>query len=294
MAQAPRPAPTPEQRLFARRLRRLREDLAGMSLDSAAGGIGVSTATIRRIEGAEQSLDLDQVEKLLVLYGVSGARLTEMKRTAQAAARPGWWHQKYHRVMPRDVQEWIGLESAASLIRMWAPATIPDLLQTPEYARAVHRRQNPHAADSDLDLTVELLRQRQRRVAERGTRIWALMSAAALHTKVGSASVMRDQLLALRGILEQPLRTIQIVPLGSFPHPLTNAPPARLIRLGGGEADLGDYIVVDQITGTTIVTKPRESDTWRQAMDITCVQVPITLPGSSMRPSTLTPELTDL
>ena len=65
---------------------------------------------------------------------------------ARQANSPGWWH-KYGDVLPDWFQVYVGLEEAASLIRLYEVQFVPGLLQTADYARAVVRLGQP-AADA--------------------------------------------------------------------------------------------------------------------------------------------------
>ncbi|MFE6779090.1 DUF5753 domain-containing protein [Streptomyces sp. NPDC057702] len=266
MPQRPRPSPTLEHRVVAKRLRRVREEV-GRSVAQAAEAAGVAHTTVWRLEEAKTSIDLGLIEQLLTLYGLPPAERERLVDQAAAAARPGWWHRRYRPVMPRDYQEWIALESAASLVRVWHPALVPDLLQTPDYTAALHQAQHPGHSVEQRDLAVELVAERQRRLSQRQARLWAALSATALHTTVGTPEVMRAQLQALETLAARPRVTLQVLPLATGWHSLTGAPPVRLLRLDVDE--IGDQILLDLPGGTTIIEAPETVATWRQRLDAT-------------------------
>ncbi|CNE58757.1 Uncharacterised protein [Mycobacterium tuberculosis] len=61
------------------------------------------------------------------------AQLTEL---AKAARKRGWW-QRYGEVLHPGFELYLGLEAEATEIDMYASESVPGLLQTPDYARAI-------------------------------------------------------------------------------------------------------------------------------------------------------------
>ncbi|MEK8142087.1 Scr1 family TA system antitoxin-like transcriptional regulator [Streptomyces sp. M10(2022)] len=84
---------------------------------------------------------------------------------------------------------------------------------------------------------VELLRERRRRLRDRGAALWALLPAAALHTLVGDARVMAEQREELAESVHRPHTTVQVVPLGHPPHPMTGVPPLHLLRVAAPRSE---------------------------------------------------------
>lgn len=212
-----RSGPTVEHRVLAVRLRMLRER-AGISLRSAAEALDAHPATVRRIERAETGLDARQVGELLRCYGVPPAVAEPIMAGLGAANLPGWWH-RWRDAMEGWQQDVIGVESSASLVRSWHPALVPELLRTPAYAAALYRTQYPEDSPARRERRVELLRERRRRMCERGAALWALFPAAALHTRVGDRETMDGQRSALAEAMREQHVTVQVVPMDHPPHP---------------------------------------------------------------------------
>ncbi|MCT2590766.1 helix-turn-helix transcriptional regulator [Streptomyces sp. N2-109] len=266
-----RSGPTVAHRVLATRLRVLREG-AGLTLGQAAGALGSHPATVRRIERAETGLDAGQVQLLLARYRVTQAETERILTSLAEANLPGWWH-RYREVMDAAQQEWIGTESSASVVRVWHPALIPDLLQTPAYAAAVQLLRHPGRPPGHRDLAVELLQQRQARLAERSAPLWVLIPEAALHTEVGGVTVMREQLASLRSAAARPGCTVQVSPLAAPPHALTGTPPLSVLRLPAPE--IGDLAVLEIAPGRTEVSDdPVGVGRCRVALDTACAAVP--------------------
>jgi transcriptional regulator with XRE-family HTH domain len=102
------------------------------------------------------------------------------------------------------------LEAAAVSIRSLEPLRIPDLLQTPEYARAVLASR---AALDDIDQAVAGLMDRQRLLDQPSPPpCWFIIGEAALRCPVGSPEIMRDQLATLLKAADTRRTMIQIMP----------------------------------------------------------------------------------
>ncbi|MDQ0798024.1 helix-turn-helix transcriptional regulator [Streptomyces sp. B1I3] len=267
----PRSGPTVEHRVLAARLRMLRER-AGVSLQAAAVALGAHPATVRRIERAETGLDARQVRVLLDRYQVPAAEAEPIMAGLGAANLPGWWH-RWRDVMEPWQQEVIGIESSSALVRTWHPALVPELLRTPAYEAALRRTLHHDDAPGRLERRVELLVERQRRLSERGTTLWALFPAAALHTRVGGPEVMAEQRAVLSETAHRPLITVQVVPLDFPPHPLTGVPPLHLLRVPARE--IGDRAVLE-VPGARvdIVDEPDAVMNHRIRLDSACAAAP--------------------
>ncbi|MFF5720918.1 Scr1 family TA system antitoxin-like transcriptional regulator [Streptomyces buecherae] len=266
----PRSGPTVEHRVLAARLRLLRE-VAGKSLADAAAELGKHTMTVRRIEAAETALDIGQIETLLRLYGVPPREIDATLTQVAAASRAGWWH-RHRAAMSPGQHRWIGIESSASFIRLWHPTLVPDVLRTARYAAALHAL-CPGPSTASSDEVVAFLLARQQRLCERGVRVWALLGEAALHAVVGDAEVMAEQRQALREAARRPGCTVQVMPLTAAPHPLSESPPLRLLRIPAPEID--DHAVWQSPGGSEEVTDaPNTVGALRQRLDAACTAAP--------------------
>ncbi|MCZ4611584.1 helix-turn-helix transcriptional regulator [Streptomyces sp. Lzd4kr] len=254
--------------VLATRLKTLRE-AAGMSRGEAANALGAHVATVRRIELAETSLDEGQVHTLLTAYGAGAAEITDFLGQLARANLPGWWHP-WRSVMEAWQLELMSVESATRIIRVWEPALVPALLRTPSYALAVDDVLRPDLSPAAKEQRVGLLMERQKRLRDQNTRIWAVMSAAALHTSVGDEWVMNEQRQALRWAVERTDVTLQIHPQGQF-HAMTGMPTVTLYRVDVPE--IPDHVVREGgLPGTAEVSSVLHAVTnYRRLMDHVCV-----------------------
>lgn len=115
-----------------------------------------------------------------------------------------------------DMEEYVALESAATVIKAWQLSFVPGLLQTPGYMRAL-RLDEPSAVFSDHDerfVTARLARQR-RLGEEPFLTLRAVIHESALRNAIGGPEVMRDQLKYLSTAAGKANITVQVVPLSA-------------------------------------------------------------------------------
>jgi transcriptional regulator with XRE-family HTH domain len=131
----PTEGPTVLRILLGTQLRRLRES-RGITAQEAARAIRGSESKISRIELGRNAIREIDVLDLLTYYGVGAVEREQLLSLAEQANRPGWWH-RYNDILPDWFQSYVGMEEAATSIRIYEPQFIPGLLQTHEYAAAV-------------------------------------------------------------------------------------------------------------------------------------------------------------
>src|SRR5215218_5213930 len=204
--------------LLGSQLRRLRE-AKGVSREDAGYTIRASESKISRMELGRVGFKERDVADLLTHYGLSdGEERDRLLALARDANAPGWWH-RYSDILPAWFQPYIGLESAASMIRNYEVQFIPGLLQTRDYARAVVQLGHaPSGADS-VERRVDLRMTRQQ-VLHRpdAPQFWAVVDEAALRRPVGGREVMLAQIQALIEATALPNVVVQVVPFGIGGH----------------------------------------------------------------------------
>ncbi len=138
-------------------------------------------------------------------------------RMAEESGQVGWW--KEYGDIPHSV--YIDLETDAVAIRCYQSMVIPELLQTPAYARAVIAGTIPHATAEQIDTWVHVRLRRQWRVDEldRPLRLWVVQDESALRRVVGGSEVMREQLERLLDLGGRPHITVQVIPHQLGAHP---------------------------------------------------------------------------
>jgi Domain of unknown function (DUF5753)/Helix-turn-helix domain len=228
-------------------LGRLRES-AGLSAGDASAVSGLPVPLIAGMElGQADIIRMWDVAELYTAYGVSdlAERATLLGLARQANSRE-WW-RAYQDVIPVWFEHYLGLEQAASLIRSFAVQTIPTLLQTPDYVRALIALGYGSAPGQDVQRRVELRMRRQHIL--HGTspvRLWAVIDEAALRRVAGTRTVMREQLRHLIDMCDLPHVTIRILPFRLGGHVATRG-PLTVLRLP--DRQIPDVAFLEQLIG---------------------------------------------
>jgi transcriptional regulator with XRE-family HTH domain len=246
--------------LLGAQLRRLRES-RGISAQEAARAIRGSESKISRIELGRNAVREIDIADLLTLYGITDkAKREQMLLLASRANQPGWWH-RYHDVLPGWFQAYMGLEESAQSIRTYDAQFVPALLQTEDYAASVLAL-GDHSLD-EAERLVVLLKERQRRFAAGGIRLWTIIDEVALRRPIGGPGVLRGQLEHLRDACRQPSLTVQVTP---FPV-VSYAAPGSFSILRFGDADMPDMVYAEQLTSATYIDKRAEVERYLLAME---------------------------
>jgi transcriptional regulator with XRE-family HTH domain len=257
-------APTVLRILLGTQLRRLRE-ARGITAQAAAQAIRGSESKISRIELGRNAVREVDIADLLNLYGISDPVEREQLLTlASQANQQGWWH-RYQDVLPSWFQSYIGLEESAESIRSFDTQFVPGLLQTEDYAVGVIQL-GAYTAE-DTDRLVYLRKERQRRFASGGLRLWAIIDEVALRRPVGSVAMMRAQLEHLLDVSVRPGLTLQVTP---FLTGASYAVPGSFSILSFATDDLPDVVYVEQLTSAMYLDKRGDVDRYAEAMDQIC------------------------
>jgi Domain of unknown function (DUF5753)/Helix-turn-helix domain len=207
-------SPAVRRRRLAVELRRLRGNRTGGEVSSA---LRWSPSKISRFEQGRDSLPLDEVEKLLDFYGVSGSERDRLSLARDAQER-GWW-EDYADAVPEEYQTFIGLEAEAASEVQWQAELVPGLLQTEEYARklfAGFQRVIPTLTPTIIDQRVRVRMIRQQLLTrDPPLEHHVVIDESVLLRNIGGREVMYAQLLRLAEAADLPNVKMQILPLSS-------------------------------------------------------------------------------
>lgn len=200
---------TPEG-VFGAELRYYRER-AGLSQIELAALMHCSNDVISKIEnGTRPPAEgfperLDAVPQLDTRGGL--ARLWGwLKESARHRAFPGWFDR------------WPDYEAKAKTLRWYELITMPGVLQTRDYARAVLRTR-VNTTDDEIEAMVDARMARQSILTkDKPPTFWAVITEAALRCPVGGADVMREQLNKLIEVAKMPNVIIQVIPTAEGAH----------------------------------------------------------------------------
>ncbi len=215
-----RSSPTVKRRRLAAELRHHRE-AASLTIDEVAERLEWSTAKISRIENARVSVLPRDVKFLLRTYGLSESddAWEVLLTLARESRQKGWW-QQYGEAVPDWFEVFVGLEAEAATIWGYDAEFVPGILQTEEYARAVHRAQLITATEDEIDRLVRVRMARQELLtSDDAAQVWLVLNEAVIRRVVGSPQIMREQLGRLIDASKLPNVTLQVVPFTAGAHP---------------------------------------------------------------------------
>jgi transcriptional regulator with XRE-family HTH domain len=222
-------SPTVRRRRLALELRRLRET-AKLTCEEVAERLECSASKISRVETGRVSVSPRDVRDMLQIYGVPQDQRESLVQLARDSRQKGWWHAYSDSIQPHFAT-YLGLESAASEIRIYEVSLIPNLLQTEEYARAVISAGMVTSPQDDIERQVALRMARQPTLT-RSTdppKVWAVLDEAALRRRVGGAGLMRLQLENLLEMSALANVALQVIPFGGGAHPAMGRPFVILV-----------------------------------------------------------------
>src|SRR2546430_4709002 len=208
---------TPRARALAAAIREIRVR-SGISGRKLSGQLGMSHGTVSHWETGRRIPTVEDVAAFLAVSGVVGEEKDRVLNLARHAAEPNWLTVG----MPGIPQQLAGAwecERAASAIVQWTVMTIPGLLQTPDYARAIAIANR--FSEQDIESRV-MVRNSRREVVTRRTnpvRFEALICEVALREVIGGAEVMAEQLRWLGDMAKRENVTVRVVPLRVGWHP---------------------------------------------------------------------------
>jgi transcriptional regulator with XRE-family HTH domain len=244
------------RRRLALELRRLRE-AARLTCEEVAEHLECSTSKVSRIETGRVSVSPRDVRDMLDLYGVSAQQGASLVQLARDSRQKGWWHAYSDTIQPRFAT-YIGLESAASEIRIYEVTLIPGLLQTEDYARTVIAAGTVGGDHESVARNVALLMARQPPLtSDDPPRLWAVLDEAALRRTVGGAGLMRLQLDHLLDLSRLPNVAIQVIPFGAGAHPAMGRP---FVILAFPERADPDVVYLEDLTSALYVEDVDEVD----------------------------------
>jgi transcriptional regulator with XRE-family HTH domain len=241
--------PTAKRWLLGVRLHSYRTQ-TGMTLQRVATLTGSSRAKLSRQEGGTAHIHLAELNTLCRIYRVPDDGRTALVALAKACRERGWWADGRH-MLSDPYAAW---EADASKIRVAEPALIPELLQTPDYARSVIRARRPAVSAGETEYYVSALLARQEAVcgADNPPPLDLVFDESAIERcRAATPNLARTQITALLTAADQPQVTLRVARHASTLHPFG---PCTLLSFGPSDPTIA---LVSTPIGRELRTTPQ-------------------------------------
>lgn len=256
-------SPTARKRQLGAALRQLRRtcELTG---DDVAAKLEWSPAKVSNIETARVTSHPNDIKLLLDLYEVRDEPEREkLLQLCRESREKGWWQAFGSAVQPWATR-YIGLEDAASSIRYFGVDLIYGPMQTEGYARAVIAAGGVDAGRAEVERVVRLRLARRRLLVDPDApKVRVVFDESALCRRVGGPEVMRDQLLHLARLAEDPQVEIQVLPWEGGAHPVMGN-QFQILGFDDGTA----IVYLEALTGAQYLDKSSEIERYSTVFDL--------------------------
>jgi transcriptional regulator with XRE-family HTH domain len=184
---------------------------AKLTLEQASRHIGVSPSKLCRIEGGRRTAAPDEIGGLLAIYTTDSTKRKAVLALASNCGERGWWQRNVPDFAERQ-RTLVTLESRADRIVNVETMTVPGLLQTGDYTRALLLESDMVPEDEIEDRMVTRLRRHSVLMRQRPPTLLTIIDELVLHRTVGGPDVTARQLLHLVRAAQKPHITIRVVP----------------------------------------------------------------------------------
>jgi transcriptional regulator with XRE-family HTH domain len=253
--------PTLHRWELGNRLRRLRQDrdltLDRVSADLSEQYSGFSAAKISRMETGKRGVNPRDVKDLCEYYGADPAEAAALLQLARDGRGQDWW-AGHSSVGDRD-STFIAHEAIASRIRNYEAVYVPGLLQTRDYAQAVVEGMLPDESAEEIAAFVDVRMHRQDRLAGPDRpQLSFVIDESVLYRQVGTAEVVRAQLMHLVDMMARPNVELQIVPRTAGVYPGSEASNFVVFEFGDGTGERGQAGYLETLVGSVVVERAAE------------------------------------
>ncbi|MFC9930146.1 helix-turn-helix domain-containing protein [Streptomyces sp. NPDC127190] len=221
-------------------LRALRQ-ASGKEAKTVARRAAMSGSKLSKIENGGIMPSVVDVEQILTALGVSEDVKAEYMTAARAAATEATAWRLYRRLgYHRKQQQIQAIEARTTLLRLFQPALVPGLLQTPEYIQAVLGRKGLTA--DQLARAVGARLARQSILYGPGRRLRFVVTESVLRWRIVPPLMMAGQLDRIISVSRLPSVDLRIVPLSArqtdFPSHSFSIKDDRMVTVETVHAEL--------------------------------------------------------
>lgn len=200
------------------------------------------------------------VRDLCDFYGVTDeTERDRMMRLAREGKRTAWWQEH-----DLTFATYVGLEQEAVTIQYYQSTIVPGLMQTRDYARAMHEAGIPTLTPERIDELVEVRATRQQLLLrDPPVRLDVVFDEAVLHRVVGGPRVMGAQLRRLSEMARLDNVTMQIIPFRAGAHPAMDS-TFNILDFAGS---MPSVVYVEGLVGWVYIDRSHEVLKYQQVFE---------------------------
>ncbi|MBA8827254.1 transcriptional regulator with XRE-family HTH domain [Saccharopolyspora lacisalsi] len=258
-----RKSPTMHRRRLGSKLRELRER-AGRTHREVAEWLDCSQGKISQIELGRVPVRASDVRLMAEFCGAAAEQVTSLEELARDSKQPGWWQGHPSTARRPGFDTYLGLETAAQAVSCFGADSVPELLRTVDYGRALLG--NLDETDTADRLAVTSSRQ-QRLLGERPLELWAVLDEAVLRRVVGGPAVMRSQLEYLVLMSYRRNVTLRVLPFDADEHALSGD---RVTVFSFSNPTDPQVVHLGDSTNSRFLDKPGETEPYLTSFDRVC------------------------
>ncbi|WP_406126296.1 helix-turn-helix domain-containing protein [Streptomyces sp. NBC_00989] len=221
---------------------------SGKEAKAVARSALMSPSKLSKIENAKLAAGAADIERILTAIGVSDEVKAEYTEAARVSATEATaWRLLKRMGVHKGQQAAKALETQMSTLRLFQPALVPGLLQTPEYIRAILQRHN--LGEDALTRTINGRLERQAVLYDNKKSLRFIITEPVLRWRIVPPQMMAAQLDRIVSISRLSHVDIRVVPLRVQQRDIANH--AFVIR--------DDRMVtIETVHAEVVVTDPRD------------------------------------
>jgi transcriptional regulator with XRE-family HTH domain len=229
-------------------------ELAGLRNEDLAAALGLSPATVSRIEAGDRIIWRDEIDTWMRATGAPDSVREELAALADSAASQiSPWPSRLSAGLDRTQQEITELEATAATMLGYEHAVIHGLLQIREYARLVLTMASVGDKAEHLAGKVTGRMHRQSVLLDQSKHFTILMTESTLHWRPGPVELQTEQLRHLHAVMALPNVEIGILPLRGQ---ATAVHPEAFQVYADRIDDADTLVVVELVTDNVTISEP--------------------------------------
>ncbi|MEU8778511.1 Scr1 family TA system antitoxin-like transcriptional regulator [Streptomyces sp. NPDC048606] len=211
----------------------------GLTQRAFAQALPIDVETVASIEQGRRVLMPNVAEKMDRVLGLPGLLAVAANRLPEVDTVPAW------------AEEYMEREAEALALSWYNTLTVPGLLQTENYARAVLGCHVPFIGSEKIELqTAHRIQRQQILTRPVPPTLSFIISEAALLDRIGGDEVYYEQLRHLRACADRQALSLQVLRLGITAHaglagPFTLLETPEFQHLAYSETQRGSFLVRD-------------------------------------------------